>query len=278
MGAFLVSMTPALAEITEKSKAEYVSDVCRRIEEAAETATIPAAFLARLLWKESRFNPSAVSPKGAIGIAQFMPGTAKLRGLEDPFDPTAAIPASAKYLAKLRAQFGNLGLAAAAYNAGENRVARWRAGRSGLSAETRDFVASITGYAAADWADAKPPKADYTLDPERPFQTACRRLPVKRHALQQKYASAPWQPWGVHLAAHWSLSQALRQYSQLQIKFPRVLADLKPMVLRQVNYSFGAARRYEIRIGQSDRAKATKFCSRLRQAGGVCIVYKTQER
>ncbi|NNF77660.1 MAG: lytic transglycosylase domain-containing protein [Rhizobiales bacterium] len=260
------------------TKTSFIADVCRRIERAAETTALPPAFFARLLWKESRFNPNAVSPKGAMGIAQFMPGTAKLRGLEDPFDATTAIPASARYLAKLRDEFGNLGLAAAAYNAGENRVARWRAGRSSLPAETRDFVVSITGYPAADWSAAKPPKAKFALDPKRPFQAACRRLPVKRHKLQQRYASAPWQPWGVHLAANWSLSRALSQYRQIQRKFPTVLGGLKPMVVREVNYSFGAARRYEIRIGQSDRAKANKFCGRLRQAGGVCIVYKTKKR
>ena len=68
----------------------------------------------RLIWRESRFNPSAVSPKGAQGIAQFMPGTAGERGLLDPLNPVQALPKSAEFLAELRSQFGNLGLAAAA--------------------------------------------------------------------------------------------------------------------------------------------------------------------
>ena len=80
------------------------------------------------------------------------------------------------------------------------------------------------------------------------------------------------------MAANWSLSRALGQYRQMQRRFPGVLKGLDPMVLRQVNYSFGAAKRYEIRIGQPDRARANKFCGRLRQAGGVCIVYKTRKR
>lgn len=266
------------AKQTKPTKEKFIADVCERIERAAAASALPPAFFARLLWKESRFNPNAVSPKGAMGIAQFMPGTAKLRSLEDPFDVATAIPASAKYLAKLRDEFGNLGLAAAAYNAGENRVARWRSGRSGLPGETRDFVVTITGYPAADWSADKPPKAKFTLDPKRTFQAACRRLPVKRYKLQQRYASAPWQPWGVHLAANWSLSRALGQYRQIQRRFPGVLKGLDPMVLREVNYSFGAAKRYEIRIGQPDRAQANKFCGRLRRAGGVCIVYKTKKR
>ena len=53
-----------------------------------------------------------------MGVAQFMSGTASERGLADPFDPATAIPASAKLLAELARRFGNLGLSAAAYNAG----------------------------------------------------------------------------------------------------------------------------------------------------------------
>ena len=70
---------------------------------------------------------SAVSPKGASGIAQFMPQTADWHGLADPFDPIEALRHSAAYLRELRDQFGNLGLAAAAHNAGPGRVSAWLA-------------------------------------------------------------------------------------------------------------------------------------------------------
>ena len=64
------------------------------------------------------------SPKGAEGIAQFLPSTASWHGLADPFDPTESLWHSAAYLRELLNRFGNLGLAAAAYNAGPARVAR----------------------------------------------------------------------------------------------------------------------------------------------------------
>src|SRR5205814_6611619 len=67
-------------------------------------------------------SAGAVSPKGAEGIAQFMPGTAAERGLANPFDPEQAIPHAARFLAELKRRFGNLGMAAAAYNAGPARV------------------------------------------------------------------------------------------------------------------------------------------------------------
>jgi Transglycosylase SLT domain len=74
------------------------------------------------------------------------------RGVLDPFDPVAALPRSAAFLRDLRAQFGNLGLAAAAYNAGPKRVRDWLAGRSSLPGQTRSYVSTITGRSADDWA------------------------------------------------------------------------------------------------------------------------------
>ena len=82
-----------------------------------------------------------------------MPGTALDRGLADPFDPEQAIPAAAHLLSDLRAQFGNLGLAAAAYNGGPNRVATWLTRNGGLPYETRDYVIRITGRTAEDWRE-----------------------------------------------------------------------------------------------------------------------------
>ena len=87
------------------------------------------------------------------------PGTAAERGLADPFDPEQAIPKAADLLADLRARFGNLGLAAAGYNAGPQRVADWLAGKGGMPAETRNYVLIVTGLDVEDWrsgAAAKP--------------------------------------------------------------------------------------------------------------------------
>ncbi len=103
------------------------------IESAARESNLPLEFFARVIWQESRFRPDAIGPltksgRRAQGIAQFMPGTASERGLLDPFNPVLALPKSAEFLAELREQFGNLGLAAAAYNAGPRRVQEWLAG------------------------------------------------------------------------------------------------------------------------------------------------------
>jgi hypothetical protein len=79
---------------------------------------VSAALLAAQLMAESNFNPYASSPAGALGIAQFIPSTAAAYGLDDPFDPVAAIDAEAHLMSDLLRQFGSPQLALAAYNAG----------------------------------------------------------------------------------------------------------------------------------------------------------------
>lgn len=138
-----------------KSAAPSKAELCETAMQAAQANKLPASFFTRLIQQESGFNPRVVSSAGAQGIAQFMPRTASSRGLADPFEPIGALAASAKYLAELVSQFGNLGLAAAAYNAGPKRVHDWIAKRTRLPAETRNYVLSITGRVAQAWARSR---------------------------------------------------------------------------------------------------------------------------
>jgi hypothetical protein len=140
-------------DASEPKPASAMDAFCHTLKEAAEASEIPVAFFARLIWQESRFNSREVSHAGAKGVAQFMPQTAAEVGLDDPFDPFKALPASARLLRKLRDDFGNLGLAAAAYNAGGGRIQKWLARQSELPRETRDYVRIITGTKAEDWIE-----------------------------------------------------------------------------------------------------------------------------
>ncbi len=150
---------------------ETDSALKKMAEQAATRHTLPIDYFLRLIRQESGFNPNSVSPAGAQGIAQFMPATAFDRGLKDPFDPAEALPKSAELLHELRDQFGNLGLAAAAYNAGPERIRRWLAGKSQLPQETIDYVRVITGYDAVDWAKSN----DLAIKPRpNPFGAASR--------------------------------------------------------------------------------------------------------
>jgi hypothetical protein len=148
-----VADAAAHAAASASEEAASSNPICEVVKTAAEEHDIPIGFFVRLLWQESRFRSEEVSSAGAQGIAQFMPQTAVEMGLKDPFDPLQAIPASAKFLRKLYNQFGNLGLAAAAYNAGGGRIEKWLSRRSSLPKETRAYVKIITGHKAEAWTD-----------------------------------------------------------------------------------------------------------------------------
>jgi hypothetical protein len=152
---------------------------CGMLETAAARYGLPPGFFRRLIRQESNFDPKAISHAGAMGIAQFMPGTARWRGLADPFEPSEALNQSARWLSELRALFGNLGLAAAAYNAGPQRVKDWIAGHGKLPGETRAYVLTITGRTADEWlhGNAKQP-SDFD-EPAGPC-TMRVRLPTAR--------------------------------------------------------------------------------------------------
>jgi Transglycosylase SLT domain len=143
--------------------------ICLMIQSVAKANVLPVDFFARLIWVESRFRPDEIGPltytgQRAQGIAQFMPDTAAERGLSEPFNPVEALPKSGELLAELRDQFGNLGLAAAAYNAGPERVREFMAGSRDLPLETHNYVLAITGRPVEDWK--KPTEAESSKGPK----------------------------------------------------------------------------------------------------------------
>jgi hypothetical protein len=256
----------------------FVDIVCPIMQQQAEARGLPPMPFVRLIWKESRFNPRAVSPKGAQGIAQFMPSTADERGLYDPFEPKQAIVHSASLLADLGREFGNFGLAAAAYNAGAERVRAWLAGSSGLPYETRDYVQFITGRAAEDWklAETELPQTLRIAGAE--VQESCRKLaPLVVRAVYETEpltASGAWRPWGVHVSTSFSKAKALAQFGRLRQQHASLLGDRDPFVVPQRNLSRGRRALYLVQIGADSRADADKLCAKLRAKGGACMVQK----
>jgi len=111
------------------------------LNQAAAAANVSPSLLSALVWQESRWNPQALSPKGAMGLAQLMPGTARDLGV-NAADPSQNLLGGARYLRQLLDQFGgNVEKALAAYNAGPGRVRS--AGGIPAIAETQNYVASI---------------------------------------------------------------------------------------------------------------------------------------
>jgi soluble lytic murein transglycosylase-like protein len=266
---------PSITINPKSAKSDQKSDQnCLALAKAAAAHDLPLDFFVRLIRQESSFNPNSVSHAGAQGIAQFMPGTARWRGLADPFEPLQALYESARWLRELREQFGNLGLAAAAYNAGPRRVQDWLAGRGGLPGETRAYVRIITGRAAEEWARGL---AEDRVDPQQ-WLTCTELTRAASLALPRKAASVEtktdWGPWGLQLAGNWSEAKALSDYKQLQKRFSSVLSDRAPMIIRSRMLGHGAAPWYLIRVAESTRDRAKQLCSRLESAGGSCLVYR----
>jgi soluble lytic murein transglycosylase-like protein len=257
-------------------KDHFNADLCAVMDRFAAIHNLPPAFFARLIWRESLFRPEAVSPKGAEGIAQFMPGTARLRALENSFDVVQALKASSGYLDELRLRFGNLGLAAAAYNAGESGLSRFlSSGR--LPIETRDYVFAITGQTVETWRDSPPEIAAPELRDGVPFHQACVALAETRQMNEPVLTgSADWAPWGVQLAAHYNPSVADRLFTVSLTKLPEPLNAERALIVRQRGGNFGYRPRYAARIGRETRAEAAKLCSTIRAAGVACTVFRNR--
>jgi hypothetical protein len=256
-------------------KDKFASEICGLISENAKANGLPETFFARLIWKESLFDPGAVSPVGAQGIAQFMPGTAALRGLQDPFDHREALAASAQYLAFLRGKFGNLGLAAAAYNFGEEGARLYLEGRSSLPSETEDYVQFITGRAADVWKDERIEHPIPGIGKTGDFAIECVAL-VKRqlNPIAVPGERGKWKPWGVVVSGGFSESRALEAFRRIRNRYGSLLNDEKPLVMRKKNLSMGTRRLVQVQIGRESRADAEQLCARITAAGGACMVEK----
>src|ERR1700730_7437902 len=275
LALFCGSSALAGSESAATGKVESIeTSVFRLIESSARTQNLPVAFLTRLIWQESSFRPNIISPAGAQGIAQFMPKTADERGLAKPSDPEEAIPKSAELLADLKQRFGNLGLAAAAYNAGPARVANWLAGHGNLPAETRDYVLTITRLPVEDCSgDAA---AETITDSAISSKLSCLQAtaPIRRSEPRSVAASALFAPWGVQLAGSFSKAAALAAYARARSSYSAIIGKIEPMVTGGRVRSRGFAPYYQIRAPAPSRAAADAICGKILRAGGACAVLR----
>jgi hypothetical protein len=275
----LVGLVPLYA-FAAGDRAPQVADgetvqqaLCRLVESASTSQGLPVPFLTRLIWQESSFRADVISRAGAQGVAQFMPGTARERGLADPFDPEQAIPAAAALLSDLARRFGNLGFAAAAYNAGPGRVSAWIQGSSGLPAETRDYVLRITGRSAEDWAAAA--KAQEPA-PNLPGQSCLQvTADLRRPGSASPVLQAALAPWGVQLAGNFSKEVALASYARARQSYAAIIGDIQPMVIGTRLRSRGSRPFYRVRVPAQTRAAADAICERIQAARGSCVTLRS---
>jgi Transglycosylase SLT domain/SPOR domain len=277
---------PAASDVTPpRASADQPPDpresMCLMIESAARANHLPLEFFARVIWQESRFQTDVIGPptrsgERAQGIAQFMPRTAVERRLLDPFDPVQALPKSAEFLRELRDQFGNLGLAAAAYNAGPQRVRDWMKGARLLPDQTRHYVLAITGTSVDEWA--KGAKGE----PGQPGTPNCRQLmALLRRApnpfvekLQERINLVGATPWGIQLSAGFSRDRALAAYAAAAKRYGEVLAGRDPSILSTTLQRPGTPTFYQVRVGAETREDANRLCAKIQRVGGACLVLR----
>ena len=281
--ALAVATLPGARASETAAKDDVAQSICLMIESAAGANQIPLEFFARVIWQESRFRSGAIGPvtrsgARALGIAQFMPRTAAERGLLNPFDPVQALPKAAEFLRELRGEFGNLGLAAAAYNAGPQRLRDYLAGRGGMPAETRAYVAAITGMTVDDWAAMR----DRDLEPApAPSCTELTALLSRApnpfvQELERRVEQVATSTWGVTLSAGFSREKALADYARIAAKFETLLQGRDPTILAGRNRSRGVRTFYQVRAPADTRAAATALCTSIRRNGGACMVLRNR--
>lgn len=269
-GSVMARAQPALEPLDQT--------ICRLIENAARGNDLPVGFMTRVIWRESSFHSAAISPVGAEGIAQFMPGTAAQRGLANPFDPEQAIPKAARLLADLRQQFGNLGFAAAAYNAGAARVANWLHGGGGLPAETRAYVRLVTDKGVEDWIASQHGEGRAPTPAGAASATAGGESCLAVIAELRReggggddISGAPLTSWGVQLAGNFSKARALAQFARAARRYARIIGDAQPMIIGRRLRSRGTRRFYQVRLPAASRAAANAVCGRIQAVGGACV-------
>lgn len=250
--------------------------ICRTLQSSASANGLPPAFLTRLIWQESRFDANAVSRAGARGISQFMPDTAAWVGLQNPFEVSEAIRKSAELLRDLKKQFGNLGLAAAAYNAGPNRVQDWLANRRSLPKETEAYVRTVTGHTVDDWKSSRSSELSPIVGESIPCHEVAKVLAESARTVtldkQAPTASASLHGsgWGIQLLGKDSKPSVLAAYRQLQARYVSVLGQRQPLVIPSKVGRTGYW--YRVRIAADSLREAQKLCSSLRDLGGSCLV------
>lgn len=179
-------------------------------------------FVHRIIRQESRWNPSAVSPVGAIGLMQVMPATGRDLGVSNPqslYDPLVNVTAGVRYLKGLLGRFGDEGLAAAAYNAGPGRVGKLlkRHGDSladiylHLPKETRGYVRAIASGA--------------TSLPMLTSAPAVTSIPLPATAIEPQVETAQ-VPFGRDNVLSWVLSGLLGNQNNTQDLLPSLFSHL----------------------------------------------------
>jgi len=136
-----VSFEKLVGEKVGEPEIASTKEIKDMVKELALKYDVPYSLVMAVIKQESSFNPNATSPSGAMGLMQLMPTTARMLGVENPYDPRENLEGGIKYLKSLLDRFGDVKLALAAYNAGPGNVRKY----NGIPpfAETQNYVQKV---------------------------------------------------------------------------------------------------------------------------------------
>ncbi len=261
------------AAVVAATDDETLESLCLMIKSAAKANDLPLNFFARVIWQEGHFEINTVGPQREQMITGAWP-------VLDPFDPVQALPKAAEFLSGLRGRFGNLGLAAAAYHLGPERLQAWLAGTGAMPQATRDYVMAITGASVDDWAKTGRGAAlrDAAAPASCPDLIAMLKAGPNRFVteLEQRTRLSAARPWGVQLAAGFDREQALSSYAREMRRLRPVIGNQDITLLAGIFRSRGTSPFYQARIGAETRGVAEALCNRVRLAGGACFVLRNR--
>ena len=264
--------SPGVAVVTATDD-ETLESLCLMIESAAKANDLPLAFFSRVIWQEGHFQINTVGPQREPMITGAWP-------VLDPFDPVQALPKAAEFLSGLRERFGNLGLAAAAYHIGPERLQAWLAGTGAMPEETRDYVIAVTGASVDAWVRAGRGGTLRAAAAPASCQDLIAMLKASPNRfvteLEQRTRLAAARPWGVQLAAGFDREQALVSYGREMRRLRPVIGNQDMTLLAGIFRSRGTSPFYQARIGTDTRPVAEALCNRIRLVGGACFVLRNK--
>jgi hypothetical protein len=269
----LSSPLPALPNLADPKDRKSAPN-CQALMDAAAAHNLPPDFFVRLIRQESNFDPSSVSHKGAQGIAQFMPGTARWRGLADPLNRSRRCRSQHDGSVNCASNLAISDWQPLRITRDPRRVQEWLGGRGNLPGETRAYVRIITGRSAEEWAQGNIVDEAIGLPGQLPCDQLVSGVRIQPGITVTTRDRTSAGEWGLQLLGNWSESQALSDYKALQKRFQPVLGDRPPMIIRSRMAGRGGAPWYLIRVAEGTRDRARQLCSRFEAIGGSCLVFR----
>lgn len=254
--------------------AHQVFDTCQMLQGVAREHFLDPGFFTRLIWQDSRLAPAALRADRLVGDPQLNDDKPGLGHISEHLNFPQIVEKTGRYLAYLRQENGNQGLAAMAYAAGERGAFGFMAGNVALRQSSVDYVQIVTGLHPTVWRNEPPAAHDFRLAGDKPFLEACFDLARGRGLARFKPPAVNYAPWGAQVGyGHSQHDAELQQLIKTRACRPEVEAQ-RVEYIPVPNRFASRPTLWMARLAQPARDGAIGLCAALRQKGCACQVTK----